>query len=517
MEKTTILWADDEIDLLKPHILFLEQKGYEVVAVNNGSDAIDMVHERHFDIVFLDEQMPGVSGVEALEAIKRDFPNLPVVMITKSEEERIMEEAIGSNIADYLIKPVNPNQILLSLKRNLENRKLRNEKSSMGYQQDFRKISMDLNNNLNYEEWMTVYKNLVRWELELQKSTDEGIKSILAEQKQEANNIFTRYIERNYYNWIQGEAEKPIMSHTVVRDKVLTRLDDDDKPLFLIVIDNLRYDQWKAIQPLIENYFHVDDDAIYYSILPTTTQYARNALFAGLMPLEIRRRYSKWWVDEDDEGTKNQYEGELLGEQLRRFGKNIRYSYNKVLNLQGGKKLFEQMADLMPNKLNVILYNFVDMLSHARTEMEIIRELAGDEEAYRSLMLSWFEHSILFDMIRFIAEKGCRMVITTDHGSTYVKNPVRILGDREVNTNLRYKYGRNLKYNPKEVYEVKDPEKLFLPRPNLSTSYVFAGSNDFFAYPNNYNYYVNYYRNTFQHGGISMNEMLIPVIYLKSK
>ena len=514
---TTILWADDEIDLLKPHIIFLEQKGYEVITANSGSDAIDLVRERHFDIVFLDEQMPGVSGIEALEVIKREYPNLPVVMITKSEEERIMEDAIGSNIADYLIKPVNPNQILLSLKRNLENKKLREEKSSMGYQQEFRQISMELNNNLSFVEWVELYKKLVRWEIELQKSSDGGIKSILANQKQEADSNFTRFVERNYVNWIQGRSEKPVMSHTLVRDKVLPRLTDDDKPLFLIVIDNLRYDQWKAIQPLIENDFRVISDDVYFSILPTTTQYARNALFAGLMPLEIKRRYPKYWLDEDEEGTKNQFEGELFGEQLKRFGKNIRYSYNKVLNLQAGKKLYEQMSNLMQNKINIIVYNFVDMLSHARTEMEIIRELADDEEAYRSLMYSWFEHSSLLDMMRFISDKGCDMVITTDHGSTYVKNPVRILGDREVNTNLRYKYGKNLKYNPKEVFEVKDPEKIFLPRVNLSTSYVFAGSGDFFAYPNNYNYYVGYYRNTFQHGGISMSEMLIPVVVLNAK
>ena len=514
---TTILWADDEIDLLKPHIIFLEQKGYEVVTANSGSDAIDLVRERHFDIVFLDEQMPGVSGIEALEVIKREYPNLPVVMITKSEEERIMEDAIGSNISDYLIKPVNPNQILLSLKRNLEKKKLREEKSSMGYQQEFRKISMEINNEPNFNEWIDIYKNLVRWELELQHSTDEGIKNILADQKQEADTIFTRFVERNYYDWIQGRAEKPVMSHTLVRDKVLPRLTDDEKPLFLIVIDNLRYDQWKAIQPVIENDFRVISDDIYYSILPTTTQYARNSLFAGLMPLEIRRRYPKWWVDEDDEGTKNQYEAELFGEQLKRFGKNIRYSYNKVLNLQAGKKLYEQMSNLMQNKINVIVYNFVDMLSHARTEMEIIRELADDEEAYRSLMYSWFEHSSLLDMMRFIASKGCDMIVTTDHGSTYVKDPVKILGDREVNTNLRYKYGKNLKYNAKEVFEVKDPEKIFLPKMNLSTTYVFAGAGDFFAYPNNYNYYVSYYRNTFQHGGISMSEMLVPVISLSSK
>lgn len=514
----SILWADDEIELLKPHILFLEKKGYEVVTANSGADALDLVRSKHFDIVFLDEQMPGISGVETLEKIKAEFPNLPVVMITKSEEERIMEDAIGSNIADYLIKPVNPNQILLSLKRNLENKKLVDEKSTSKYQQEFRKIGMDLNNNLNFDEWIGVYKNLTRWELELQKSADDGIKEVLALQKQEANNLFSRYVEKNYCDWVGGKCEmKPTMSHTVMKNNVFNRLSDDDKPLFFILIDNLRYDQWKSIQPLVEQFFHVEDDAIYYSILPTTTQYARNSIFAGLMPLEIRRRFPNYWLDEEDEGTKNQYESELLGEQLKRFGKNIKYSYNKVLNLAAGKKLYEQMGNLMQNKLNVIVYNFVDMLSHARTEMEIIRELADDEEAYRSLMLSWFEHSSLYDMMKFISSKGCDMVVTTDHGSVYVKNPVKILGDKNVNTNLRYKYGKSLKYNAKEMFEVKDPEKIFLPRINVSTAYVFARANDFFAYPNNYNYYVNYYKNTFQHGGISMSEMLIPVAYMKAK
>lgn len=518
MYRPTILWADDEIDILRPHILFLQNKGYDVENVDNGSDAVRLAKEKHFDIVFLDEQMPGISGVEALEMIKRDFPNLPIVMITKSEEERIMEDAIGSNIADYLIKPVNPNQILLSLKRILDNQKLSNEKSTSKYQQEFRQIGIDINNNPDFMQWCLIYKNLVRWELELEKSSDQSIKEILASQKNEANTLFTRFIERNYVDWIQGRSNnKPTMSHTLVRDKVLPLIDSNDKPVFFIMIDNLRYDQWKAIQPLIEKYFHIVTDDIYCSILPTSTQYARNSIFAGLMPSDIRKRFPQYWIDEEDEGTKNQFEEQLLGEQLRRFGKNIKYSYNKVLNVASGKKLLEQMSNLMNYKLNVIVYNFVDMLSHARTEMEIIRELASDEEAYRSLMLSWFEHSSLFDMMKFIAEKGADMVVSTDHGSVWVKNPIKILGDREVNTNLRYKYGRSLKYNPKEVFEIRDPETIFLPRINVSTSYVFAGDSDFFAYPNNYNYYVGYYRNTFQHGGISMSEMLIPAIHLTSK
>lgn len=518
MEKVNILWADDEIDMLKPHIIFLEQKGYQVVTTNNGNEALDLIRSQPFDIIFLDENMPGLTGIETLEHIKADYPNIPVVMITKSEEESIMEDAIGSNIADYLIKPVKPNQILLSLKRNLENKKLVSEKSTQSYQQEFRNIGMEMTSQLDFDTWVNIYKKLVRWELDLEKSKDAGIIDVLHMQKEEANTVFSRFVENNYLRWLSGkQPDKPVMSHTLFRDKVLPVVDKAASPVFLLLIDNLRYDQWKAIQPLVEDYFRIEEDDIYCSILPTTTQYARNALFSGLMPGEIRKKYPQYWTDEEDEGTKNQFENELLGEQLRRFGKQHRYSYTKVLNLNAGKKLFDNLPNLMENKLNVIVYNFIDMLSHARTEMEMIRELAEDEAAYRSLMQSWFEHSSLYDIIRFIAQKKARLIITTDHGSVYVKNPVKILGDRAVNTNLRYKYGRSLKYNAKEVFEVRNPEDAYLPRMNVSTAWVFSRSNDFFAYPNNYNYYVNYYRNTFQHGGISMQEMLVPVVTLNPK
>ncbi|MFZ4463785.1 MAG: PglZ domain-containing protein [Bacteroidales bacterium] len=518
IEKISILWADDEINLLKPHILFLEQKGYEVVTINNGDEALDLVRSRPFDIVFLDENMPGLSGIETLEKIKTEYPNLPVVMITKSEEESIMEDAIGSNIADYLIKPVKPNQILLSLKRNLENKKLVSEKATQSYQQEFRSIGTELSGRPDFNEWVEIYRKLVRWEIDLEKSKDDGIIEVLRMQQDEANSLFSKFIERNYIDWIKGKStDKPVMSHTLLKDKILPKLDQTDKPVFVLLIDNLRYDHWKAIQPMIEEFFRVENDEIYFSILPSTTQYARNALFSGLMPTEIRKKFPKYWVDEEEEGTKNQFEGELLGEQLRRYGKDIKYSYNKVLNLNVGKKLVENLPNLMGNKLNVIVYNFVDMLSHARTEMEMIRELADNEAAYRSLVESWFEHSSLFEIIRFISSKKLDLFITTDHGSVYVKDPVKILGDKAVNSNLRYKYGKSLKYNAKEVFEVRDPEDIFLPRVNVSTAYVFARSGDFFAYPNNYNHYVNYYRNTFQHGGISMQEMMIPIIHLKAK
>lgn len=515
MTNDRILWVDDEIDLLKPHIIFLQQKGYVVDVSSNGSEALDMIAEQPYDIVFLDENMPGLTGIETLSRIKNLQAHLPVVMITKSEEESIMEDAIGSNIADYLIKPVNPNQILLALKKNLENRKLFREKTTSAYQQEFRKIGMDISARMDFTEWVEIYRKLVFWELELEKSRDESMVEILKMQKEEANQAFSRFIENNYSDWLQGNTDRPVQSHTLMKDKVFPYL--GKRPVFLLIIDNLRYDQWKVLQPILEEDFRVVSDEIYYSILPTTTQFARNSIFAGLLPNEIQRKYPKWWLNEWDEGSKNQYEAELLGEQLNRFGHKMKFSYHKILNLTAGRKLVDNLSNLMQNEFNVIVYNFVDMLSHARTEMEVIRELAEDEPAYRSLTLSWFEHSPLRDILHFLAAKDVDLLITTDHGSVRVKDPVKVIGDRNTNTNLRYKTGKALSFNPKEVVEFGKPDQVFLPKMNVTSNYIFCKTNDFFAYPNNYNHYVNYYRNTFQHGGISMEEMMVPFISLTPK
>lgn len=517
MEKVNILWADDEIDLLKPHIMFLENKGYRVTTANNGTDAVELVRSNPFDIVFLDENMPGLNGLETLVQIKNIRGSVPVVMITKSEEEQIMEEAIGGKIADYLIKPVNPNQILLSLKKNLDEKRLVSEKTTQVYQQQFRQIGMTLSDRLSWDEWVEVYKKLVFWEIELEKSRDPGMYDILTMQKAEANQLFGKFVEANYISWLKGMENAPLLSPDLMKKKVFPLVDQSDDPVFFLLIDNLRYDQWKIIQPVLEEFFMPIQEETYCSILPTATQYARNSIFAGLMPSEIQKRFPDKWVNDDEEEGKNNCEEDFLADQLQRHRKNWKFSYSKITNLEAGKLLADQVPNLFQNKFNVVVYNFVDMLSHARTDMQVIKELAEDEKAYRSITRSWFEHSPLLEMLKKIAERPAKLIVTTDHGTIRVKDPSKLVGDRNTNTNLRYKQGKNLNYEKKDVLEIRNPQDAMLPRVNVSTAYVFIKGDRFFAYPNNFNYYVNFYRNTFQHGGISPEEMILPLVTLQSR
>ncbi|MFM8744543.1 MAG: PglZ domain-containing protein [Cytophagales bacterium] len=517
MQRYTILWADDEIDLLKPHILFLQQRGYDITPVNNGSDAVEMAENRLFDLVFLDEHMPGISGLEALTQIKSHKPNLPIVMITKNEEERIMEDAIGGKIDDYLIKPINPSQILLSIKKILDNKRLVIEKTNSSYQQEFRKISMAFLDDMNHEQWAELYKKLVFWDLQMDEADNRDMAEVLDSQKVEANLNFCRFVKRNYEGWLNNaNIEKPLLSHQLLKKKVFNLLAPSTS-VFLILIDNLRYDQWKVIEPMIAEFFTIEKEETYYSILPTTTAYARNAIFSGMLPSEMAKTHPDLWVGEDEDESKNNFEDEFLARQLKRNNLNVKFSYNKIKKLEEGRDLADSVNNLFGNGLNVIVYNFVDMLSHARTDMAMIRELAPDESAYRSITKSWFNHSPLFDILRKISEKKVKLIITTDHGTIRVKRPFKIIGDKNVNTNLRYKQGKNLNFEGDKVLETNKPERFFLPKNNVSTAYVFALEDQFFAYPNNYNYYVNFYKDTFQHGGVSLEEMIIPVVSLSSK
>ena len=517
MQRYNILWADDEIDLLKPHILFLNNKGYDITPVNSGADAIDKFENQYFDLVFLDENMPGMSGLETLGVIKANKPNVPVVMITKSEEEHIMEEAIGSKIADYLIKPLNPNQILLSVKKILDNKRLVTEKVNLNYQQDFRSLSMAFNDHMSHSEWVDIYKKLIYWELEIDNTENKSMAEVLDNQKDEANSNFSRFVIDNYEEWLNDpNASRPLLSHQLMKKRVFPNL-ETGTPLFFIVIDNLRYDQWKIIEPVVSEYFNVDKEDLYYSILPTTTAYSRNSIFSGMLPLEMAKFHPDIWVGEDQDDGKNKYEAEFLARQIAKLRLNIKHSYHKVIHANQGRQILDNFSNLINNDLNVIVYNFVDMLSHARTDMQMIRELAHDESAYRSITKSWFIHSPLLETMKRISDKGGKMIVTTDHGTIRVRKPFKIVGDKNTNTNLRYKQGKNLGYNGKNIFAVKRPENFHLPKVNVSTSYVFAMGDNFFAYPNNYNYYVNYYRDTFQHGGVSMEEMIIPIISLTSR
>ncbi|MCF7568671.1 bifunctional response regulator/alkaline phosphatase family protein [Sabulilitoribacter arenilitoris] len=517
MNMINILWVDDEIDLLKPHILFLEKKNYKVTTCTSGTDAIDVLDEAKFDIVFLDENMPGLTGLETLNEIKEKQDNLPVVMITKSEEEYIMEEAIGNKIADYLIKPVNPNQILLSLKKNLDHSRLVSEKTTSNYQQEFRKIAMDLSMVNSYEGWVNLYQKLIYWEIQLEDIEDAGMFEILESQKYEANIQFGKFIDKNYTDWFLPNTNAPIMSHTLFKEKIAPQL-GKEKPTLLIVIDNLRYDQWKVFEPVINNYYKKETEDAFFSILPTATQYSRNAIFSGLMPSDMEKLFPQYWKNDTDEGGKNLYEAEFLQGQMKRLGlNNLEYEYYKITNLKTGKKLVENFNSLKNNDLTVVVYNFVDMLSHSKTEMEVVKELASNNKAYRSLALSWFKNSPLLEMIQLAHQLGFKLMLTTDHGTINVKNPSKVVGDRDTSLNLRYKTGRSLTYDIKDVFEAKNPKNVHLPSITMSSSYIFAKSDLFFAYPNNYNHYVSYFKNTYQHGGVSLEEMIIPFVVFNPK
>ena len=514
MTNGRLLWVDDEIEMLRPHILFLEKKGYEIDTATNGADAIDLCRESSFDLILLDENMPGLSGLETLMQLKELTPNVPVVMVTKNEEEDLMEQAIGSKIADYLIKPVNPNQILLTLKKNIHAKELVQEVAQTGYRQDFARIGMQLSENLTAEDWKELYKKLVFWEMELA-TTDSNMTDMLQMQKEEANLTFAKFVRKNYEEWITNPDSRPLMSPDIFKRCVFPRLSAGRKVL-LLVLDNCRFDQWRMLSAELSDDFDIEEN-LYYSILPTATQYARNAIFAGLMPLQIKEMYPDLWVDEEEDEGKNLNEEELIRQQLARYRRRETFTYHKVNDSGAMDKMLGGFSAMAAHPLNVLVINFIDILSHARTESRMVRELAGSESAYRSITLSWFRHTPIKDLFRRLASEDFDILITTDHGSIRVNTPTKVVGDRNVNTNLRYKLGKNLSYNPKEVYEVKQPRKLLLPQPNLSTAYIFATGARFFAYPNNYNYYVQYYKDTFQHGGISMEEMLIPLISLKAK
>lgn len=515
MDRIKILWVDDEIEMLKPHFLFLKERGYEATACTNGQDALDLIQDQNFEVILLDENMPGLNGLETLQEIKNRKPLLPVVMITKNEEEQIMEEAIGAKISDYLIKPVNPHQILLSLKKILDHKHLIAEKTTQNYQKEFGKLALSLNDLKTHEDWIAHFEKLIHWEMELESLEDSSMLEIFESQKKEANALFAKFIERNYSNWING-TDGPLLSHQLFQKQVLPEL-KQHKPTLLLVIDNLRYDQWKTIRSEILSHYTVDKENAYYSILPTATQYARNAFFAGLTPLEIQKQYPQWWKHDHEEGGKNLHEEALLKTQCVRLGMNRPFSYHKITQLNQSQQLIKNLQNHSHEGLTVVVYNFVDMISHAKTEMEMIKELASDNKAYRSLTLSWFKNSPLKKLLSKAASLEFQLLLTTDHGTINVGHPSAVIGDKETSLNLRYKTGKSLTFDSKEVLDCEDPKSFKLPAVSLNSRYIFAKEDHYFVYKNNYNHFVNFFKNTFQHGGVSLEEMIVPFVVLSPR
>lgn len=514
-----ILWADDEVDLLRPHILFLETKGYDVTSVSNGADAVDRVRDGRFDLVLLDEQMPGMGGLETLEQIKDVAPDVPVVMVTKSEEERLMEEALGGRISDYLTKPVNPSQILLTIKRLLDRSRLRTERVSQDYLQSFNEITRALLNPLSHAEWTDIYQKLVRYDLELE--GDENARQILEDQFREANREFGRFIEDQYVDWIEHvedepDEHRPALSHEVVPRYVVPEM-KRDKPVIFIVIDCMRFDQWLEFEKLLYGAFEMEK-SFYYSILPTATPYSRNAIFSGMLPREIAQRYPRIWeAGEDDEHSRNRNEEEFLSDLLERRHVDARLRYEKLVGTQDGREFAQQSADFTQYDLSAIVINFVDILAHSRSDSDVLKEIAPDERAYRALTRTWFEHSWLYQAFMDFSKMDATIVVTTDHGAVRSLHATKVIGDRETSTALRYKYGRNLKCDKRHAIFVKDPETYGLPRRGINTNYIIAKEDYYFVYPTNFHHYQNLYRDTMQHGGASLEEMILPVVTLRPR
>ena len=495
---TRILWADDEIDQLKPHIIFLENKGFEVTPVTNGDDAITLIRDRQFDIIFLDEQMPGMDGLATLNRIKTIRSSLPVVMITKSEEESIMEEAIGAKISDYLIKPVNPNQIILTVKRILERTRIRNEKSAQSYLRNFNKLSRRISEEASWEDWVDIYKQLTQWDIDLE-SGEESLRQVLADQYKEANKMFGRFISRNYKSWLnQSTPQRPALSIDIVDEYVMPHVRNEQTTLFL-VIDCMRYDQWMVFQDLL------NDD---YS----------NAIFSGLYPLEIEDIYPDLWQQGEDESSLNQYEEQLLQKQFARKGVDKKIKYEKVLNTEEGRTLADNIHNYLQVPLSTFVYNFVDTLVHSRSDSDVLKEIAPDVPAFRSLTETWFQHSTLYEIFKILADKEITIVATSDHGSVRALRDTKVFGDRETSTSLRYKYGRNLSADEEgATMMIDDPASYQLPTPGHSNNYIVAKEDYYFVYPTNYHRYQNRYRDTFLHGGASMEEMILPIATLRPK
>jgi CheY-like chemotaxis protein len=527
MSKNKILWVDDEIDLLRPHIMLLEHRGYDIATATNGNDAVELFRRESPDLVFLDETMVGMNGLETLAKFKDMDASIPVVMVTKNEAETLMEEAIGRKINDYLTKPVNPAQILAACKKFLESEKITSQKFTQDYLQGFADITRRMMDSLAWNDWVDIYAKLVNWSMELDKFPDLGLAETLANQWRECNAEFGQFIEDNYKSWLHNPdaPTTPLLSPKITDKFVLPHLKPSegkpaDAPVFFFVVDCMRLDQWMLMEEMLRPLFNIRKD-YYCSILPTATPYARNAIFAGLFPSDIQKHYPQFWMDGNgDDHSQNKFEKDLLLKLLERRRIKLKndVKYVKIIDTDFGKKIEGEILSYAKNHLNAIVVNVVDMIAHSRSDYPILKEIAPNESAYRSLTRSWFTHSSLYGMFKAIASiENAKIVITTDHGSVRCMRGAKALGDRETSTCLRFKFGRNVKADKRNALIIEKPEEYMLPRAGVTTNYIVAKEDFYFVYPTEYNHYLNQYRDSFQHGGISMEEMILPVLTLEAK
>jgi len=517
MDRKKVLWADDEIEQLRPHILFLQDKGYEVTAVKSGEEAITQIRRGAFDVVLLDEHMSGKDGIETFAEIKTLNPGVATAMITKSEEEGLMELAIGRQIDDFLIKPVNPSQVLLVLKKLTESTQINRDRISKEYLAQFNQISAQVAMGANWEDWIDTHVKLSGWDIEMERYPDLGLDEVFQDQKSQLNLEFGRYIEDHYFNWLGGD-DRPPLSVDIAKKYIATPLKQGKQVLFL-VLDCLRLDQYLSIEPLLYKYFEISRD-YYYSILPTSTPYSRNAIFSGLFPSDLERQHPDLWKrGEDDESSSNRFEHQLLDQQLAKLGVNLKSGskYVKILDPEEAERVDKKVSSFLNQQLVSMVFNFVDILAHSGSDSDVIKEMVRSDAGYRSVTRSWFEHSTLASVLRTFATQDVVIVLTTDHGSIRVNKNTKVISDKEASTNLRYKYGRNLKCDPKHAMVMQNPGNYKLPKRGINIDYIIAKEDYYFVYPTNYHKYVNLYKNSFQHGGISMDEMILPVSVLTPK
>ena len=507
-----ILWVDDEIDLLKSHVIFLQDKGYIVETAANGEDALALVNKTKYDIMLLDESMPGMGGLETLNVVKDSDPLLPVIMITKNEEERLMEDAIGMKIDDYLLKPVNPLQIYSACKRILDAKKIQEDRLSPDYIKEFNDIN-SLVLEETWESWLAIHKKLCAWDHQFDQFRNSGLESTHEDQRLDCSMNFGRFVESRYRDWLHSE-KRPPMSVDVFKSFVAPHLHKKEK-IFFIIIDCVRLDQWMTLEPFLNDYFEVQWD-YYMAILPTATPYARNAIFSGMFPGDIARRYPDKWLEQNpDEVSKNKFEPFFLNEQLKRLKINLRkFEYVKIFTSQEAIELKKKISNLINLPFVAFVFNFVDMLTHGRNRSELLQQLLPDEAAFRSLMRSWFSHSVLQEILIELARSGTKVVMTTDHGSILGRKASLVHGRRDTSTNLRYKFGENLKCDEKQAIRLRNPGEFRLPAETKTKTYIFAKEYHYFVYPTNYREYEKQYMGSFQHGGISLEEMILPCLTL---